>query len=58
MRPAPPEPNTPNEGRTQKYRPLVEPDAPKKRERAVTGLIAVSGFAVAVVIDVAVRVLS
>lgn len=26
MRPDPPEPDTPNEGRIRKYRPLVEPE--------------------------------
>lgn len=58
MRPAPPEPNTPNDGRTRKYRKLVDPGQPKKRERGVTGLIAAAGFAAAVVVDVLVRVFS
>lgn len=52
MRPAPPEPNIPNTGRFQKYQVLVEPGAPKKRERAVTGLIAAGGFAAATVLQV------
>jgi len=58
MRPAPPAPDTPNNGRTGKYRKLVDPGTPKKRERAMTGLIAAVGFGVAVVVDVVVRVVT
>ena len=58
MRPDPPAPNTPNTGRQQKYRKLVDPGQPKKRERGVTGLIAAAGFGAAVVVDAVLRVFS
>jgi hypothetical protein len=58
MRPAPPAPDTPNTGRTGKYRKLVDPGSPKKRERAMTGLIAAVGFGAAVLIDIVVRLVT
>lgn len=55
MRPAPPEPDTPNTGRIRKFGPLIEPGRPKKRDRLAVAGIAAGGFAAAVLLDVAVR---
>lgn len=55
MRPAPPDPNTSNDGRVRKYRPLVEPASPL-RTRGSAALLAAGGFAAAVAIDVALRI--
>jgi len=43
MRPAPPEPDTPNDGRKRAYSPLVEPYEPEKLQRREMALIGVAG---------------
>lgn len=53
-KPAPPEHNTPNTGRVQKYQTLVEPGAPRKRDRSVTAALVAAGFALASLADKAV----
>lgn len=46
MRPKPPAPDTPNEGRARAYNPLVEPYEPEKLQRRDLALVgAVAGAA-------------
>lgn len=40
MRPAPPPPDTPNDGRKRAYSPLVEPYEPEKLQRREIALLA------------------
>ena len=46
MRPAPPEPDTPNDGRKRIYSPLVEPYEPEKLQRRELALFGVCAGAV------------
>lgn len=54
MRPAPPEPDTPNTGRSKAYPVLVEPNAPlasKRRERIVVAAAVAGGLGGALLIQ-------
>lgn len=56
MRPAPPAPDTPNDGRKRKYSPLVEPYEPEKLQRREIALIAAVGGGVVAAVLVGAQV--
>lgn len=59
MRPAPPEPDTPNVGRRKVFAPLVEPeDAIEKHSRKWQVALVGAGAAAVALVDVVVRVLT
>jgi hypothetical protein len=56
MRPDPPAPDTPNDGRKRKYSPLVEPYEPEKLQRREIALLAGVAGAVGAVLVVGAQV--
>lgn len=56
MRPAPPAPDTPNDGRKRAYSPLVEPYEPEKLQRREIALIGAVGGGIVAAVLVAAQV--